>query len=61
MIYIIVIALFLGIEWLAVCGIIKLICLCLGLTFTWGFATAVWLVFGLLSFFYNFLKEVMTK
>lgn len=37
-----------GISWLAACGIIKLITLCFGWTFSWPIATGIWLVMCLL-------------
>lgn len=37
-----------GISWLITCGIIALICACFDLTFTWGVATGIWLIMGLL-------------
>lgn len=50
-----IIGIFLGyaLSWLISCGIIKLICLCFGLTFSWPIATGIWLIMvlirGLLS------------
>lgn len=41
------------ISWLFTCGIIKLICLCFGLTFTWAMATGVWLILFLLSMVFS--------
>jgi hypothetical protein len=38
-----------GISWLLTSGIIWLICLCFGLTFSWGVATGVWLILLLLG------------
>lgn len=38
-----------AISWLITCGIVKLITLCLGLTFKWRIATAIWLVMCLLT------------
>ena len=38
-----------GISWIATCGIVKLITLCFGLTFSWLWATGIWLVLFLLS------------
>lgn len=35
--------------WLVTCGIIYLITLCFGLTFTWWAATGIWLVMCLLK------------
>lgn len=32
------------VSWLITCGIVKLICLCFGLTFTWLIATGIWLL-----------------
>ena len=37
------------ISWLMTCGIVKLITLCFGLTFSWPVATGIWLVLLLLS------------
>jgi hypothetical protein len=39
----------LGVSWIATCGIIKLITLCFGWTFSWGIATGIWLIMCLLS------------
>ena len=39
-----VVAMLLGISWLFVCGIIKLITMCFGLTFSFKIATGMWLV-----------------
>lgn len=47
--YIAAIFMLLGISWLATCGIIKLITLCFGLTFSWAIATGIWLILCLLS------------
>ena len=33
-----------GISWLLTCGIIKLIAMCFGLTFSWEVATGIWLI-----------------
>ena len=37
------------VSWLITCGIVKLICLCFGLTFTWLIATGIWLLIILLK------------
>ena len=37
-----------ALSWLLTCGIIKLICLCFGLTFSWLISTGIWLVMILL-------------
>lgn len=42
------IALF-AISWLLTCGIIYLITLCFGLTFSWIIATGIWLILLLLG------------
>lgn len=52
-----VIALY-GLSWLLTCGIIKLITLCFGWTFTWPVATGIWLVLCLAE---SFLKTRVTK
>ena len=31
-------------SWIITCGIVKLICLCFGITFTWLIATGIWLL-----------------
>lgn len=33
-----------AISWIITCGVIKLITMCFGWTFSWGVATGVWLV-----------------
>lgn len=45
---IIILILSFGLSWIATCGIVKLICLCFGLTFSWLIATGIWLVMILL-------------
>lgn len=32
------------VSWAITCGIVKLICLCFGITFTWLIATGIWLL-----------------
>jgi hypothetical protein len=49
LVYIIIFALLLGINWIATCGIIKLITICFSLTFKWNFATGIWLILLLLG------------
>ena len=39
----------LGASWIITCGIVKLITLCFGLTFTWLMATGIWLILFLLG------------
>ena len=36
-------------SWLLTCGLIKLITLCFGLTFSWAIATGIWLVILILK------------
>lgn len=33
-----------GFSWIVTCGLIKLITMCFGWTFSWGTATGIWLV-----------------
>lgn len=33
-----------GISWICTCGVIKLITMCFGWTFSWGTATGIWLI-----------------
>ena len=35
-------------NWIVICGIVKLITLCFGWTFSWPIATGIWLVMVLL-------------
>lgn len=37
-----------ALSWIITCGLIKLITLCFGLTFSWSTATGIWLVMALL-------------
>ena len=41
------------VSWLITCGIVKLICLCFGLTFTWLIATGIWLIVILLRYIFR--------
>lgn len=41
---ILAIAIISGIGWLITCGVIKLITLCFGITFSWAIATGIWLI-----------------
>ena len=40
----------LGLSWIAICIIVKLITLCLGVSFKWSFATIIWLIICVLLF-----------
>lgn len=42
-----------AVSWLVTCGIIWLITLCFGWTFTWPMATGIWLVMMLLRYIFN--------
>lgn len=42
-----------GLSWIITCGIIKLITLCFGWTFSWGIATGIWFVMMLLKKVFN--------
>jgi hypothetical protein len=39
----------LGLSWIATCGIIKLITMLFGWSFSWGIASAIWLILLLLK------------
>lgn len=41
------------VSWICTCGIIKLITMCFGLTFSWAIATGIWLVILLLKGIFN--------
>lgn len=45
------VAILYGISWIAACGIIKLITMCFGWTFSWGVATGIWLILCLVKLF----------
>ena len=47
----VVAAILYGISWIAACGIIKLITMCFGWTFSWGVATGIWLILCLVKLF----------
>lgn len=38
-----------AISWIMTCGLVYLITLCFGWTFSWGIATGVWLVIWVLN------------
>ena len=50
-IFIVILLLAVGyaISWIITCGIVKLITICFGLTFSWAIATGVWLILRLLK------------
>lgn len=48
-IVILLLAICYAISWLITCGIIKLITICFGLTFSWAIATGIWLILCLLG------------
>lgn len=41
------------IEWLIVCGLVKLVTLCFGWTFSWLIATGVWLAIKIIRFLFK--------
>lgn len=49
LIVILLLALCYEVSWLITCGIIKLITICFGLTFSWAIATGIWLILCLLK------------
>lgn len=46
-----------GLSWITICIIVKLITLCLGISFKWSFATTIWLIFCVL----NILLHIIIK
>lgn len=44
-----ILALYFGVSWLICCGIVKILSLCFGFTFTWPVATGIWIVFMFVS------------
>lgn len=47
-------------SWLLTCGLIKLITLCFGLTFSWAIATGIWLIILILKSIF-FLRVRVSK
>ena len=50
-----------GVSWLITCGIVKLVTMCFGWTFTWGMATGVWLIMILAKAVFSNHTTVKTK
>ena len=50
-----------ALSWIVICGIIKLITMCFGLTFSWGVATGVWLIYILLKGLFSDNTTVKNK
>lgn len=44
-----VVAAYVCLSWIVTCGIVKLITMCFGLTFSWSVATGIWLIYILLK------------
>lgn len=42
-----------AVSWICTCGVIKLITICFGLSFSWTIATGIWLVILLLKNIFN--------
>ena len=42
-----------ALSWIVTCGLIKLITLCFGWTFTWSIATGIWLIICILRTIFN--------
>ena len=57
LIAILIVAIYLGLYWIITCGIIKLITVCFGLTFSWPVATGIWLCLILLNHFLTSSKK----
>lgn len=38
-----------GISWIMTCGIVWLVALCFGFTYSWGIATGVWIIWWVLG------------
>lgn len=50
-----------GFSWIATCGIIKLITLCFGWTFSWLVSTGIWLIAFLLRSTFNYTVKIKEK
>ena len=46
-----------GLSWIATCGIVKVISMCFGFTFTWKLATGIWIVCLLLRWIISAAKS----
>lgn len=46
-----------GTSWIATCGVIKLITMCLGLQFNWAIATGIWFIILVLVDIYVMVKK----
>lgn len=51
------IGIYLGVSWIATCGIIWLITAILGIDFSWRIATAIWIAFTGIKLFFRDFKE----
>ena len=47
-----------AVSWISVCGIIKLITLCFGWSFSWAIATGIWLIFFLVKIVFDKVVSV---
>ena len=56
-----VFALACGLSWILTCGIIKLITMCFGWTFSWLTSTGIWLIAFLLRSTFNYTVKVKEK
>lgn len=45
----------LGLSWIAICIIVNLITLCLGVSFKWSFATIIWLIICVLNILFHII------
>lgn len=45
----------LGLSWIAICIIVKLITLCFGVSFKWSFATIIWLIICVLNILFHII------
>lgn len=50
-----------ALSWIVTCGIIKLITMCFGLTFSWGMATGIWLIWLMLKSLFSNTVTVKKK
>lgn len=50
-----------ALSWIVTCGIIKLITMCFGLTFSWGIATGIWLIWLMLKSLFSNTVTIKKK
>lgn len=53
LVFLLLVGLVFGASWIVTCGVVYLVTLCFGWTFSWGLGTGVWLITILLDTFFG--------